>query len=163
MRNVFFSFHYEDIFRVNVVRNSHIVRGVSAAGFRDASLWEEAKLKGERAIKALIDRKLHGTTVTCVLIGKQTHAREYVEYEINQSLKRGNGLLGIHINGIRNLNRETDWFRGTVPEALQGTGAKIYDWDPKQFGDWVADAYDAARSPAPRPKSFFEALNEFFD
>ena len=46
-RRVFFSFHYErDIWRVNVVRNSWLTKGREAAGFWDASLWEEAKKKG---------------------------------------------------------------------------------------------------------------------
>jgi hypothetical protein len=69
MRNVFFSFHYQrDIWRANVVRNSGVVIGESAAGFRDASLWEEAKKKGDKAIKALIDEGLKGTSVTVVFI-----------------------------------------------------------------------------------------------
>jgi len=38
-RKAFFSFHYErDIWRTNVVRNSSIVEGSSAAGFHDASM-----------------------------------------------------------------------------------------------------------------------------
>ena len=45
-RRVFFSFHYErDIWRANVVRNSWVTQDREAAGFWDASLWEEAKKK----------------------------------------------------------------------------------------------------------------------
>lgn len=45
-KRTFFSFHYQrDIWRVNVVRNSGVVIGSSAAGFHDASLWEEAEKK----------------------------------------------------------------------------------------------------------------------
>jgi hypothetical protein len=62
-RKVFFSFHYErDLWRVNVVRNSGVVEGVSAAGFQDASLWEETKKKGDDAVKRLIDSGLSATT-----------------------------------------------------------------------------------------------------
>ena len=47
-RRAFFSFHYQrDIWRVNQVRNIPNVTGCAAAGFQDASLWEEAKRKGE--------------------------------------------------------------------------------------------------------------------
>jgi hypothetical protein len=64
-RRVFFSFHYQnDVWRANQVRNSHIVDGTAAAGFQDGSLWEEAKKKGDAAIKKLIDDGLSGTTVT---------------------------------------------------------------------------------------------------
>ena len=59
-RKVFFSFHYErDIWRTNVVRNSGIVEGTSAAGFHDASLWEEAKKKGDADVKKLIETTPH--------------------------------------------------------------------------------------------------------
>ena len=93
-RHVFFSFHYADIWRVNVVRNSHVVEGTAVAGFRDGSLWEEAKKKGDTAIKKMIDDSLEGTTVTCVLIGEKTSQREYVTYEIEKSIERGNGTAG---------------------------------------------------------------------
>src|SRR5271169_7016882 len=89
-RKVFFSFHYErDIWRTNVVRNSGIVEGTAAAGFHDASLWEEAKKKGDADVKKLIDNALLGTSVTVVLIGAQTSQRKFVDYEIEKSIARG--------------------------------------------------------------------------
>ena len=96
-RRVFFSFHYQkDIWRTNVVRNSNVVEGAAAAGFQDASLWEEAKKKGDAAIKKMINlNALEGTSVTVVLIGAETAQRTYVTYEIEQSIAKGNGLLGI--------------------------------------------------------------------
>ncbi len=125
MRNVFFSFHYEDVFRVNQIRNSYRFKGSAVAGFRDASLWEEAKKKGDRAIKAMIDRALDRTTVTCVLIGQNTHQREYVEYEIQESAQRGNGLIGIRIHNIKDQNGRTDWFAGRTPSALRRAGSRV--------------------------------------
>jgi hypothetical protein len=43
------------------IRNSHIVEGTAAAGFQEASLWEEAKKKGDAAVKALIDKGHSGS------------------------------------------------------------------------------------------------------
>ena len=86
-RRVFFSFHYEiDVWRAGIVRNSHVVEGTAAAGFQDASLWEEAKKKGDEALKRLIKAGLEGTTVTAVLIGAETASRKWVDYEIQQSI-----------------------------------------------------------------------------
>src|SRR2546428_6298895 len=117
-RKVFFSFHYErDIWRTNVVRNSGVVEGSAAAGFYDASLWEEAKKKGDADVKKLIDKGLSGTSVTVVLIGAETSQRKYVDYEIEQSIARGNGLLGIYISGIKDSNGNTD-FQGPAPQRL---------------------------------------------
>jgi hypothetical protein len=43
-RRAFFSFHYQrDVWRVNQIRNLPEIVGSAAAGFQDASLWEEAK------------------------------------------------------------------------------------------------------------------------
>jgi hypothetical protein len=147
MRNVFFSFHYQrDIWRANVVRNSDVVIGESAAGFRDASLWEEAKKKGDKAIKALIDEGLKGTSVTVVLIGAETSNRTYVTYEIEKSIERGNGLLGLRIHNIKDQNGNTD-FMGAVPSKL--SGYPTYSWtNSTDFAKWVEDAYNAVQMKA---------------
>jgi hypothetical protein len=143
-RKVFFSFHYQrDIWRANVVRNSGVVEGSAAAGFQDASLWEEAKKKGDADVKRLIDKGLIGTTVTVVLIGAETAQRKYVDYEIEQSIARGNGLLGIYISGIKDNRGNTD-IQGSAPRKLTAAGAPSYYWDSARFGDWVETAYKKA-------------------
>jgi len=147
-RRVFFSFHYgRDLWRVNVVRNSGVIEGVSAAGFHDASVWEEAKRKGDQAIKKLIDAGLDGTTVTVVLIGAETASRTYVSYEIEKSVARGNGILGIRINNIKDKDGKTET-PGPVPPALARIGAPVYDWEYGRLGEWVERAYKTATSPA---------------
>ena len=90
------------------MRNSGVVEGSAAAGFQDASLWEEAKKKGDADVKKLIDKGLVGTSVTVVLVGAQTSQRKYVDYEIAQSIARGNGLLGIYISGIKDNKGNSD-------------------------------------------------------
>ncbi len=106
-RKVFFSFHYDDVvsFRANVVRNHGFFKGNEAAGFWDNSIWEEAKRTSDLALKRLINGALEGTSVTCVLIGSQTYMRPWVRYEILKSIERGNGVFGVHINGIRDKNQ----------------------------------------------------------
>lgn len=151
-RKVFFSFHYErDIWRTNVVRNSGIVEGSSAAGFHDASLWEEAKKKGDAEVKKLIDNGLIGTSVTVVLIGAETSTRKFVDYEIEKSIARGNGLLGIYISGIKDQNGKTD-IQGLAPSRLVSAGAPCYHWNRDKFGEWVEAAYKAAH---PEPKKMW--------
>jgi len=146
-RRVFFSFHYgRDLWRVNVVRNNGVIEGVSAAGFHDASVWEETKRKGDQAIKTLIDTALDGTTVTVVLIGAETASRTYVSYEIEKSVARGNGILGIRINDIKDKDGKTE-SPGPVPPALVKIGAPVYDWEYGRLGEWVERAYKTAISP----------------
>jgi MTH538 TIR-like domain (DUF1863) len=143
-RKVFFSFHYQrDLWRVNVVRNSGAIDGVSAAGFHDASLWEETKRKGEEAVKKLINSGLNGTSVTVVLIGAETSGRKYVTYEIERSIACGNGLLGIYIHNIKDKDGRTDPL-GAVPTALSKSGAPVYTWEYGKLGEWVEKAYKKA-------------------
>jgi hypothetical protein len=101
-RKVFFSFHYDDVTRANVVRNSDIITRQYQTGIRfyDKSLWEEAKKQGPLAIKRMINGALNGSSVTCVLIGQQTWQRPWVRYEILKSLSRGNGILGVQIHDV---------------------------------------------------------------
>lgn len=104
-RRVFFSFHYEaDIWRVSQIRNCRVTRGWEANSFLDAASWEAVRRRGEKAVTDWIDRQLSGTGVTVVLIGSETWKRRYVRYEIEQSYKRGNGLLGIYIHKMKDQN-----------------------------------------------------------
>lgn len=128
MRHVFFSFHYQrDIWRVNQIRNLDEIVGCAAAGFRDASLWEEAKKKGDAEIKKMIDDALKGTSVTVVFIGAKTAGRKYINYEINQSIARGNGIVGIQIHELKGHDGEKDSV-GETPFLLTKGGYKVYKY-----------------------------------
>ena len=144
-RRVFFSFHYErDITRANVVRKSWVTQDRLSSGYFDASLWEEAKRKGDAAIKRMIDDGLQNTSVTAVLIGQETGNRDYVRYEIQQSIARGNGLIGIRIHKIRNFNQQVD---EAGPNPLPAK-YPIYLWNKDDgytnLGAWVERAAKVA-------------------
>jgi hypothetical protein len=154
-RRVFFSFHYErDIWRASIVRNSWLTKDREAAGFWDASLWEEAKKKGDEAIKKMINDGLKNTSVTAVLIGKETSDRKWVRYELRQSFDRGNGMLGVYVHNIKDKDGNTDdkgnnQF-GEIGKDANGNSIyfwqryKIYDWKNdngyQNFGHWVEQA-----------------------
>ncbi len=108
-KRVYFAFHYQDVkdFRANVVRKHNFTEGVESAGYYDHSVWEEAKNTSPLALKRLINAELENTTATVVLIGSDTWARRWVRYEIFQSIKRGNHVLGIHINSIKGKDEKT--------------------------------------------------------
>lgn len=103
MRHVFFSFHYgKDVFRANQVRNSWVTKGsFTEAGFVDSADFEKVKRGGDSSIKKWIDKQLVGTSVTVVLIGEDTLSRKYVKYEIMKSLEKGNGIIGVHIDWLK--------------------------------------------------------------
>ena len=102
-RQVFFSFDYDqDVRRVEQVRNCGALDPQGEAiRFFDAANRETLKRQGDAAIAKWINEQMHGTSVTVVLFGAYTYFSEWVSYEIEQSVEKGNGLLGIAIHGIK--------------------------------------------------------------
>ena len=141
-RRAFFSFHFErDNWRAGQVRNSWVTKDREDAGFWDAAAWEEVKKKGKDAIERWIDKQLDGTSVTVVLIGAETSEREYVGYEIKQSHIKGNGLLGIYIHNVKDMNGRTD-VKGGNPFSkwhIERNGQKVLLSDIYPSYDWVDD------------------------
>lgn len=142
-RRVFFSFKYKDVSRAMVVRNSWVTQGSEAAGFIDKANFEKIKQRGDQAICNWIDDQLDGTSVTVVLVGAKTCASRWVKYEIDQSVERGNGLLGIDISKIKDLNGETSDRCGKIPAEYP-----FYLWNNdkgyENLGAWIEAAAEEA-------------------
>lgn len=138
-RRVFFSFHFEnDIFRVNQVRNSWVTQGKEVAGFIDKAEFEKVKRNGDKAIKNWIDNQLFGTSVTVVLIGEETLDRPYVQYEIMESLKRGNGIIAVKIHNLKSIDGRTS-NEGSIYKIIgQACGRDIW------FDEIIDGVYDYA-------------------
>ena len=138
-RKVFFSFKYQDVSRAMVVRNSWVTQGKEAAGFIDKADFESIKKQGDQAIKKWINKQLEGTSVTVVLVGLKTCDSRWVKYEINRSIERGNGLLGIDISKIKDLQGNTSDRCGRIP-----TGHNFYLWNNdkgyENIGNWIEKA-----------------------
>lgn len=124
-RTVFFSFHYQrDVMRAQIVKQHHVTKGnYTAAGFFDGSLEEKAKKEGDEVVRGMINRGLKGCTVLCVLIGKETYTRRWVDYEIFKSIELGMGVFGIRIHQIPDPHEGVDTAGGS-PFTYLGYGRK---------------------------------------
>ncbi|MCZ7579468.1 MAG: TIR domain-containing protein [Fimbriimonadaceae bacterium] len=155
-RRAFFSFHYElDVHRASIIRNAPLTHSDTVKSFIDASLWEEAKRKSTDALKKLIMDALQGTSVTVVLIGSRTNDRPWVKYELEQSIARGNGIVGVRINKLKNLDGQVTG-KGVNPldnatvtfksgsKKPASTHYKTYDYVDddgyKHLGTWIEEA-----------------------
>jgi hypothetical protein len=154
-RRAFFSFHYErDVWRAGQVRNSWVTQDRESAGFWDAAAWEEVKKKTDTEIEKWIGKQLEGTSVTVVLIGTETSDRKYVGYEIKLSNDKGNGMLGVYIHNLKDVNKQTDT-KGANPLSnwqIERDGKNVllsdifptYDWvnddGYNKLGDWIEAA-----------------------
>ena len=155
-RRVFFSFHYEeDINRSMVVRNSWVTQGKEVAGFIDKAEFEKVKKEGKEAICRWIDKQLVGTSVTVVLIGKETLNRPFVQYEIRKSIERGNAIIGVYIHNIKDMitqktsikgNPHTiiGYYEGKIPAYFDNICDGIYDYSQdngySNLGIWIEEA-----------------------
>lgn len=148
-REVFFSFHYsEDCTRASQIRNIGAIHGNAPVRDND---WETITRGGEAAIKRWISDQLARTSCTVVLVGAHTSTRKWVEYEIQESWNRGNGVFGIYIHKLRNLagvqgTRGTNPFVNLTFDARVGKPslaaiAPVYDpahYDSKQVYAYIA-------------------------
>lgn len=138
-RKVFFSFQYEDVQRVMTVRNSNVIEGVQKSGVIDKAEFEQLARQGDIAVRNWIDRQIEGTSVTVVLVGPTTNKSKWVQYEIQKSIERGNGILSINISQIPGWDG-----RPTTCCGLQVKGYPNYNWVSdsgyRNIGVWVEQA-----------------------
>ena len=93
----------------------------------------------------MIKRGLNGTSVTVFLLGEVTAHRRWVKYELEQSVERGNGLLGIRIHRLGDQEgyeaQKGDDILGLYTIELDGEDVPLNDVYPTY--DWVVDnGYD---------------------
>lgn len=167
-RKVFLSFQYEEeVGRTNVVKEALQLQNKHEVRFIRRNDYKKLKEKSMESLYSEIDRKLECTSVTVVLIGENTFKSKAVNYGIMKSLERGNSILGIKINSIRD-------FRGKNP-LLVGDLETIIGYDklgnPVYFNEIVHMVYDYKRhngayyicdwiDSAARSKEMFEEIYE---
>jgi len=107
-RRTFFSFHYKpDVQRAQIVKNSWITREREDAGFFDSSAFEKAERTNDDTLKTFLVNAMHGSSVVCVLVGKETADRRWVRYEIQRGIWDERGVLAVRIHTISHFTTGT--------------------------------------------------------
>lgn len=129
-RRIFLSFAFED---QNQVRGFRLLRWNTnvESDFFDSSLLTPVQSQDVNYIMQSIRNRMDNTSVTVVLIGPTTHKSAWVDWEIKETVRRGNGLLGIRLKGH-------DY--AVPPAALSVPRARVGNWSPEQFDKWIEDA-----------------------
>jgi len=141
-RQTFFSFHYKDVSRAFVVRNSWVTKpDRQDAGFFDGSVFERQQRDGDEILKRFLREGLSSTSVTCVLVGAETTLRRWVRYELFQSFMRGNGLLAVRVHGIADFGKQT-CAAGSNPF---NDIAFAVDGDRVKFKEYMKSGWEPAR------------------
>ncbi|MFK7799874.1 MAG: TIR domain-containing protein [Aureispira sp.] len=97
------------------------------------------------------EQYLRDSTVTVVLIGRDTWKRKHVDWEIGASIRQTqyssrSGLLGIFLPSHPDYG-QSRYNKHTIPPRLADNVdcgfAKLYDWDGRAtvIQDWIHEAY----------------------
>lgn len=139
-RRVFFSFDYKNVYKANLIKDLPDVLATAAAGFESSAQWDEQKVRGDLEVKEMIDSALADTTVSVILISRGAAARKYINFEIYESLARGNGLVAVQIHTIPDELGKLDE-PGDIPSQIADNGFKAYKYtNQMDLAAWVEEA-----------------------
>lgn len=104
-------------------------------------LLDPVNSSNEEYIKSCIREQIDNTSVTVVLLGKETHDSDWVRWEIETSLAKENpnGILAIQLYPDAPLPADSP-----VGQALRDAGAEVIGWQPHDFQDAIERAAVAA-------------------
>lgn len=105
---VYFCFHQErDQQRAQIVSAlTGTVDSNRLSDWTDAS-WAAAQELGTQGLMEVIDEKLAGTAVTCLLIGERTFEKPWIGEMLKRSQELERGILAIHVHAIPDENGNT--------------------------------------------------------
>ena len=140
---VYFSLDYDrDFERVRKIRASASVIPAMAVGFDGREAWCDIVRRGAAAVHGAIDDALDNTVATVVCVGARTMGGKYLEYELERSLERGNPLIGLRINHLRDDRGRTDE-AGEAPPIISAAGFDVYTYtDAEQLAVDIEEAIE---------------------
>jgi len=122
-RMTYFAFDFDDIMRVNNVRQSGKIGpriAGNARGFRDRSIWEKSNAKTKEGLKRAMQNAVEHTGVVSVLIGTTTWQSFWVRYEIALSVIGQRGLVAIDLNSLNHSDQSGPDLLGVNPLHFMG-------------------------------------------
>jgi len=137
-RKVFYSFHYkDDSSRIQQVINMGAVEGQTML---TGQKWEEVKKGGDAAVQKWIAEQMKGKSCLVVLVGTNTSKRRWVGYEIKKAREERLGVVGVRVNGLRDLASQLTSLRGGNPFSGFNVRGKPFDQIVKLYDPPGADS-----------------------
>lgn len=126
MKNVFISHHHKDDAQVDnltsllqkngcEIRNSSIRAKPTNQERLDKGLVKDA------TIRRLLKMKMSWAGTVIVLVGKETHSRPWVNWEIREANRQGKSIVGVYEHGLKE--------KVELPSALEQYGTSQVGWD----------------------------------
>lgn len=136
-KNVFISHHHKDDAQVdkltNLLRKSGLeIRNSSIRAKPSNQQRLDNKLVKDATIKRLLKMKMSWAGSVIVIVGKQTHSRPWVNWEIEQAHRLGKNIVGVFENGLKDkvdlppalekymTSQVVGWDSGAIMAAIDG-------------------------------------------
>lgn len=129
-RDVFISFAHEDLNEVNMLRGQAKNEKI-AINFDDHSVKVPFNSTDADYIKNQIRNKIDQCSVTIVYLSPHAVRSQWVNWEINESIKKGKGVIGVY-SGDKPPAR--------LPVALSQSKCKIVKWSSDDLSKAIEEA-----------------------
>jgi len=129
-RHVFISFAYEDVDEVNLLRGQ-AKNEKTDLEFSDYSVKEAFDSTNADYIRRQIREKIDRVSVTAVYLSEHSADSRWVNWEIEESLKRGKGVIGVY---------KGDHPPAQLPQAIKDNNLKCVRWSHEQLSQAIAEA-----------------------
>jgi len=142
-RHVFISHHHKDDADVGKLtdllsRRGYDIRNSSIRSKPSNQARLDKGLVSKETIRRLLRMKISWAGAIIVLIGKETHSREWVNWEIEQANKQGKRIVGVYVQG----GTEAD-----IPKSFDDYGSALVAWN----ADSIINAIDGTECPFQKP------------
>ena len=132
IKNVFVSHHHKDDSSVDgltgmVAGKGYQLRNSSIRVNPENQKRIDQKKVSDRTIERLLRMKMRWASQVVVVIGKETHTRSWVNWEIKMAHKMGKPIIGVYENGLKD---QVD-----IPENLQKYATSIVGWRAESVVD----------------------------
>lgn len=124
-RHVFISHHHDDDAEVDNLTSLLSKRGydIRNSSIRAKPANQRRLAQGlvkDETIRRLLRMKISWAGTVVVLIGRETHARPWVDWEIEQANKQGKRIVGVYVRGGTEVDK---------PAALEKYASAIVGWN----------------------------------
>jgi hypothetical protein len=131
MKRVFLSFAAEDMNHVRGLRLLAANPEYEGVEFFDESVRRQIESTDNAYVRRVIRDKINRTSVTVCLIGPTTHTSTWVNWELEESEKKGNTIIAMALKGVGAV---------TLPTLIRTRGIDYWVWDPEHLGRLIAAA-----------------------
>lgn len=128
-KNVFISHHHKDDKAVTDFTNllagkDYVVRNSSIRAKPKNTVRLDQKTVSDDTIRRLLKMKMAWAGTVVVLIGSETHSRNWVNWEIDEAHRQEKRIIGVFMQGAKDSD---------IPESLEKYGHGLVGWNSEKI------------------------------